>query len=160
MRSMVNVAIHPSQFPETLRVELLHSLRARELNPKFLYDGNKQTRKWLALHEAYSPARNDLGCVETYDTAFGVAVDRCAARRVHVISLGCGGGQKDLCLLKRLQQSGKQVSYTPCDVSVAMVLTARQAALEILDANACFPLVCDLLKTEDLAGMLGQQTPL
>ena len=159
MRSLVNVAIHPSQFPENLRRDLLTSLRARQLNHKFLYDGLKQTRKWLALHDACSPARNDIDCVEAYDEAFGAAADRVAARRVHVISLGCGGGQKDISLLKRLRQSGKQVGYTPCDVSVAMVLTARQAALEILDSNDCFPLVCDLLTADDLAGVLRQQTP-
>ncbi len=159
MRSLVNVAIHPSQFPENLRRDLLTSLRARQLNHKFLYDGIKQTQKWLALHEACSPARNDIDCVETYDKAFGAAAERVAARRVHVISLGCGGGQKDVSLLKRLRQSGKQVSYTPCDVSVAMVLIARQSALEILDSNDCFPLVCDLLTADDLAGVLRQQTP-
>src|SRR6266446_2182942 len=71
----------------------------------------------------------------------------------------CGGWQKDVSLLKRLRQSGKQVGYTPCDVSVAMVLTARQSALEVLDSNACFPLVVDLLTADDLAGVLRQQTP-
>jgi uncharacterized SAM-dependent methyltransferase len=159
MRSLANVAIHASQFPENLRRDLLTSLRARQLNHKFLYDGIKQTQKWLALHDACSPARNDIDCVETYDKAFGAAVDRAATRRVHVISLGCGGGQKDVALLKRLRQSGQRVSYTPCDASVAMVLTARQSALEILDSKDCFPLVCDLLTADDLAGVLRQQTP-
>jgi uncharacterized SAM-dependent methyltransferase len=160
MRSVANVDIHLSQFPENLRRDLLTSLRARQLNHKFLYDGLKQTRKWLALHEAFSPARNDIDCVETYDKALAKAVERCAARRVQVISLGCGGGQKDIPLLKRLLQSGKQVGYTPCDVSVAMVLTARQSALEILDSNECFPLVCDLLTSDDLAEALRQHTPI
>src|SRR6266536_1265800 len=158
MRSVANLVIHPSQFPENLRRDLLHSLRARQLNHKFLYDGLKQTRKWLALHDAFSPARNDFDCVVAYDKAFGEAVARAAARRVNVISLGCGGGQKDVSLLKRLRQNGKQVSYTPCDVSVAMVLTARQAALEILEPSDCFPLVCDLLTSDDLAVVLRQQT--
>src|SRR6185295_7806910 len=117
MRFPVNVAIHPSQFPENLRRDLVVSLRVGQLNHKFLYDGIKQTQKWLALHEACSPARNDIDCVETYDKAFGAAADRVAARHAHVISLGCGGGQKDVSLLKRLRQSGRQVSYTPCDVS-------------------------------------------
>src|SRR5262245_42713024 len=159
MRPLVNVAIHPSQFPENVRRDLLISLRARQLNHKFLYDGLKQTRKWLALHDAYSPARNDIDCAETYDKAFKSATDRTAASRAHVISLGCGGGQKDISLLKRLRQSGRQVGYTPCDVSVAMVLTARRSALEIVDAENCFPLVCDLLTAEDLAGLLQQQIP-
>src|SRR5881394_2124428 len=159
MRSLVNVAIHPSQFPEALRRDLLASLRARQLNHKFLYDGVKQTRKWLALHEACSPARLDLDCLEAYANAFGAAADRTAARRVHVISLGCGGGQKDLSLFQRLRQLGKQVSYTPCDVSLAMVLTARQSVLECVDSNDCFPLVCDLLTADDLAEVLRRHTP-
>ena len=159
MRPLVNVAIHSSQFPENVRRDLLTSLRARRLNHKFLYDGLKQTRKWLALHDACSPARNDTDCVETYDKAFKAAADRTTASRVHVISLGCGGGQKDVSLLKRLRQSGKQVGYTPCDVSVAMTLTARQSALGVVDSNDCFPLVCDLLTADDLAGVLRQQIP-
>jgi len=158
MRPLVNVAIHSSQFPENVRRDLLTSLRARQLNHKFLYDGLKQTRKWLALHDTCSPARNDVDCVETYDKAFKAAADRTEASKVHVISLGCGGGQKDISLLKRLRQSGKKVGYTPCDVSVAMVLTARQSALEVVDANDCLPLVCDLLTADDLAAVLQQQT--
>jgi uncharacterized SAM-dependent methyltransferase len=158
MRSPVNVAFHPSQFPENLRRDLVTSLRVRQLNHKFLYDGIKQTRKWLALHEACSPARNDVDCQETYDKAFGAAAERIRAPRVHVISLGCGGGQKDVALLRRLRRSGKRVSYTPCDVSVAMVLTARQSALEVVDPDSCFPLVVDLLTADDLAEVLGQQS--
>jgi len=159
MRSLAQVAIHHSQFPENVRRDLVSSLRARQLNHKFLYDGYKQTQKWLALHEAFSPARNNVDCVETYAKAFAAAAQRLVARGVHVISLGCGGGQKDVSLLKQLRQSGKQVSYTPADVSVAMVLTAREAALELLEPGDCFPLVCDLLTTDDLPEVLRQQTP-
>ena len=53
------------------------------------------------------------------------------------------------------QQDGRSCSVA----SVAMVLTARQAALEILDSKDCFPLVCDLLASDDLAGALRQQSP-
>jgi len=159
MGSLVNVAIHPSQSPEMLRRDLLVSLRARQVNHKFLYDGFKQTQKWLALHEACSPARNDLECMETYADAFRVAADRVTAHRVHVIGLGCGGGQKDVALMRRLQQNGKKVSYTPCDVSLAMVLSARESAMGFLNSNDCWPLVCDLQSADDLAEMLRQQSP-
>ena len=70
MSSVARVAIHPSQFPEQVRHDLLESLRTRRINHKFHYDSIKQTQKWLALHEAYSPARTDLNCVATYDAAF------------------------------------------------------------------------------------------
>jgi len=117
MLPVANVAIHPSQFPENVRRDLFESLRARKINHKFHYDSVKQTQKWLALHDACSPARNDIDCVETYDKAFGAAADRVASRRVQVISLGCGGGQKDVRLLKLLKAGGKKISYSPCDVS-------------------------------------------
>src|SRR6266403_2221097 len=73
MSSLVNVAIHPSQFPEAVRRDLLESLRTRQVNHKFHYDSIKQTQKWLALHQAYSPSRNDPDCVAVYDASFAAA---------------------------------------------------------------------------------------
>jgi uncharacterized SAM-dependent methyltransferase len=150
MITSVPVAIHPSQFPENVRRDLLASLRTRRVNHKFHYDSVKQTQKWLALHEAHSPARHDADCLSTYDHAFAEAAAQLKSRQVHIIGLGCGGGQKDVQLMKQLQLRGKKLSYTPCDVSVAMVLVARQAALGWVASEKCFPFVCDLATTEDL----------
>jgi len=157
MSSVAQVAIHHSQFPANVRNDLLASLRARRVNHKFHYDSVKQTQKWLALHEAYSPARTDANCAATYDAGFAAAVGRIAAPVVRVIGLGCGGGQKDARLLQLLLDSGKQVAYTPSDVSMAMVLVARAAALAIVAEGDCHPLVCDLATAEDLALVLDQQ---
>jgi len=154
MASSVQVTIHPSQFPENVRRDLLASLRTRRVNHKFHYDSVKQTQKWLALHEAHSPARYDKNCLATYDCAFAEAVKRIKARPVYVIGLGGGGGQKDVQLMKQLQAHGKNISYTPCDVSVAMVLVARQAARELLPAKNCFPFVCDLATADNLPAQL------
>ena len=150
MSSLVNVAIHSSQFPEKVRRDLLDSLRARAVNHKFHYDSVKQTQKWLALHQVHSPSRNDADCAATYDRAFEAATSRIDSKEVHLIGLGCGGGQKDTRLLRLLKERDKQVFYTPCDVSTAMVLTAREAALSVLPAEQCFPLVCDLPDVDDL----------
>ena len=62
--------IHASQFPEKVRRDLLESLRARRVNHKFHYDSIKQTQKWLALHQEYSPTRNDADCRAVYETSF------------------------------------------------------------------------------------------
>ena len=62
MSSLAHIAIHPSQFPEQVRRDLLESLRTRQVNHKFHYDSIKQTQKWLALHGAYSPSRTDPEC--------------------------------------------------------------------------------------------------
>ena len=157
MSSVARVTIHPSQFPGQVRRDLLESLHARRVNHKFHYDSIKQTNKWLALHEAYSPARTDADCAAIYDASFSAAVNRLNASEIHVIGLGCGGGQKDTRLLKLLQKAGKRVVYTPSDVSVAMVLVARAAALALVPESDCHPLVCDLATADDLAEVLDQQ---
>ena len=59
MSALIQVNIHASQFPEQVLADLRDSLRLRQLNHKFLYDSTRQTQKWLAVHEAYSPARTD-----------------------------------------------------------------------------------------------------
>jgi uncharacterized SAM-dependent methyltransferase len=154
MSSLVQVAIHASQFPDKVRRDLLESLRTRRVSHKFHYDSVKQTQKWLALHQAFSPSRTDADCAATYDRSFAAVVARIDARRVHLIGLGCGGGQKDTRLLKLLQHSGKKVFYTPSDVSTAMVLTAWQTATAVVAPEDCFPLVCDLASADDLPAVL------
>jgi uncharacterized SAM-dependent methyltransferase len=156
MSSVVNVAIHASQFPDAVRRDLLTSLRTRRVNHKFHYDSVKQTQKWLRLHQAYSPSRTDSGCLAAYEQGFASALTGLADDRVHVIGLGCGGGQKDTRLLRQLTSFGKETCYTPCDVSTAMVLVARQAALAVLPPENIFPLVCDLASADDLPGVLKQ----
>lgn len=151
MKSVANVRIHASQFPENVRRDLLASLRTRCVNHKFHYDSVKQTQKWLALHQVYSPTRNDADCVAMYEKSFAVAATRISSSSVHVIGLGCGGGQKDTRLLKLLSAAGKEISYTPCDVASAMVLVARQTALTLVPDENCFPFVCDLAAAEDLS---------
>jgi uncharacterized SAM-dependent methyltransferase len=151
--SLARVTIHSSQFPENVRAELLHCLRARNVNQKFHYESYKQAQQWLALHEAYSPSRTDPGCRAMYDSSFAAAAGRAAAA-VEVIGLGCGGGRKDARLLRLLAAHGKDVSYRPCDVSLALALTARQAACEAVGNLRCDPLVCDLALADDLREVL------
>ena len=140
---MATISIHESQFPENVRCDLIASLRTRKINHKFHYDSVKQTQKWLALHQIYSPSRNDADCAATFDRAFIEATEQIKSKQVHIIGLGCGGGQKDTRLLKLLKARGKETFYTPCDVSTAMVLIARQAARAAVPEKNSFPLVCD-----------------
>jgi uncharacterized SAM-dependent methyltransferase len=156
MSSVAKVLIHASQFPEKVRRDLFESLRARRVNHKFHYDSVKQTQKWLALHQAYSPTRNDVDCRSIYTQAFKAAAEKIKSSRVHVIGLGCGGGQKDTQLLKLLKARGREIFYTPCDVSTAMVLVAHQTALAVVPEKNCFSLVCDLATADDLDDALEQ----
>jgi len=144
------ISIHKSQFPVNVRRDLLQSLRARKINHKFHYDSVKQTQKWLALHQIHSPTRNDKNCRAIYEQSFEAAAAKIKSKSVHVIGLGCGGGQKDTRLLKLLKARRKEIFYTPCDVSSAMVLTARKTALSVLPETNCFPCVCDLATADGL----------
>lgn len=155
MSSAARVTIHASQFPENVRHDLLASLRTRKVNHKFHYDSVKQTNQWLALHQMHSPSRNDDDCTAAYARAFAGAVATMENKEIHVLGLGCGGGQKDTRLLKLLRAAGKELSYAPCDVAVAMTLVARQIALEVVPAEKCFPLVCDLATADDLPEVLA-----
>ena len=157
MKAAANVLIHGSQFPESARRDLIESLRTRCVNHKFHYDSIKQTQKWLALHQIYSPSRNDADCAAAYDRAFAEAAGQIKSKRVHVIGLGCGGGQKDTRLLKLLKRGGKELFYTPCDVSTAMVLGAHRAAVSVVLEKNCFPFVCDLASARDLPAVFAEQ---
>jgi uncharacterized SAM-dependent methyltransferase len=144
MSVTANVAFHSSQFPEQIRSDLLKSLRTRQITHKFHYDSVKQTQKWLALHQQFSPSRNDENCRAIYDRSFQAVAHTANREAVHVIGLGCGGGQKDSRLLRALKRRENEIFYTPCDVASAMVLTARGTALSVLSEKRIFPMVCDL----------------
>jgi len=150
MSSLANVTIHKSQFPENVRRDLINSLRTGQVNHKFHYDSVKQAQNWLALHHAYSPSRTDPDCAAIYDRSFKAVANQIKAKRVHLIGLGCGGGQKDTRLLRMLSKKGTELFYTPSDVSTAMVLIAREAALKVIPDANCSPFVCDLVLAKDL----------
>ena len=145
--------IDRSQFPENVRRDLLGSLRARALNHKFHYESHKQAAKWLALHEAYSPARRDDSCLRIYDDAFRGALAALDTSQVHLVGLGCGGGQKEARLLELLNAPAS-VRYTASDVSLPLVLVAQEAAQKFLARENLHGLVCDLATTTELAGAL------
>jgi L-histidine Nalpha-methyltransferase len=153
--SGANVFIHESQFPDALRRELLRSFRTRRINHKFHYESHKQAQKWLAVHEAHSPARIDRECRRIYDDAFAETAKIFADKPVRVVGLGCGGGQKDARLIELLSRSGERVSYAPVDVSVPLVLVARGRVLKFLSAEKIAPLCCDLALADDVSALLN-----
>ena len=156
MNAPVHVAIHPSQFPESVRRDLLASLRSRKIAHKFHYDSVKQTQQWLALHRQFSPWLKDPSYTRIYDSAFALAANHVHGKRAQVIALCCGDGRKDARLLSLLRRRKKEISYVPCDGSLPMVLLARMAALKFVSANRCHPFVCDLQNTEDLRACFSE----
>ncbi|HTV42786.1 MAG TPA: L-histidine N(alpha)-methyltransferase [Candidatus Sulfotelmatobacter sp.] len=155
MSATANVTIHSSQFPEQIRRDLLESLRSRKIAHKFHYDSVKQTQKWLALHQQFSPSRTDENCRAIYEQSFAAATQNIKPGKLHVIGLGCGGGQKDTRLIQALKRRTNEIVYTPSDVASAMVLTARQTALSVLGEDRIFPFVCDLQTAANLSDTLN-----
>ena len=156
MAAPIKLIVHPSQFPAAVRGERIRSLRAREVNHKFHYESYKQAQKWLALHETFSPARTDPDCTRIYDEAFRAAASGCSSKSVHLVGLGCGGGQKEARLLDLLAQSGRQLGYTPVDVSAALVLVAASAARAVLEPTP--GIVVDLALVSHLTELVDSQS--
>src|SRR5882724_9887024 len=155
MPAAIELIVDPSQFPGAVQDELLRSLRARAINHKFHYDSYKQTQKWLAVHNAFSPARTDPNCARIYDEAFAAAASECSSKSVHLVGLGCGGGQKEARLLGLLGQSGGKLNYTPVAVSAPMLLVAASVARSLLEPSA--GIVADLNLATDLKELLASQ---
>jgi L-histidine Nalpha-methyltransferase len=149
---VIHVAIHPSQFPDQVRADLLKSLRARAIQHKFHYESYKQAQKWLAVHEAHSPARNDSGCAAVYDEAFRWAAGKFQRADVCVIGLGCGGGHKDAALLGCLKTAGIRPVYSAVDVSLSLVIMARLRAAGFAESTT--GLVCDLEMADGIQDQL------
>lgn len=159
VREPVPILVDASQFPEAVARNLFESFKTRRLNHKFLYSSYRQAAKWLKLHEAHSPARNDPDCQRVYDEAFRGACEMMKHQRVTVIGLGCGGGQKDARFLELLARDGRKVRYVPADVSMPLVLTAAERARAIKRVVVASGLVCDLGTAADLAKTFKRIVP-
>ena len=135
---------------------LLEGLRARRIAPKFHYQSYKQAQLWLTLHRACSPAWLDPECAALYDRSFAAATASVPGRRACLIGLGCGGGYKEARLLRALAAPGLELSYLPCDVSLALVLESARQALIACPGLPCHPLLCDLALAADLPAVLDR----
>ena len=53
------IDFHDSQWPDAVAERLVADLREGQIPGRFLYDSPAQSARWLAYHEAWSPARTD-----------------------------------------------------------------------------------------------------
>ena len=154
-----SITVHASQFPENVQRGLREGLRARRIAPKYLYESRQQARKWLALHEAFSPSRTDPEASAIYARSFAAAAGVMGQNAARLIGLGCGGGQKEARLLGLLAQKVNELSYTPCDGSLALLLASVREAQTAAPGAPCHPLLCDLGAAEDWAEVFDQLDP-
>jgi uncharacterized SAM-dependent methyltransferase len=156
----LTLTFHDSQYPAQIAEQLRHGLRTKHLSSKFLYDSPAQAQRWLAYHQAYSPSRTEPNLLALYQQAFQTALDTCASPVLHYVSLGCGGGMKDVLLLQQAQAHCQSLYFTPMDTSAALVLETMLRLQQTLPSLPSFPLVVDLDVEPDLTALLAQsETP-
>lgn len=146
----------PGQFPAAQDAQLHDAILRRSLDAKFLYSSNRQALRWLHVHATHSPVARGADALSCYREAFETTAARLAGP-VDVLSLGCGGGAKDVQLLRMLHGSERVRSYLATDASPALVLTALQAASE-LDRLARRGHVADLLNILDPTPFAGHDS--
>ena len=159
MEWTVNVAVDRSAFPDRTRARILEGLRRKRVDAALLYSGWRQTEKWIALHRAVSPASGAGEVKELYSSAFNAIAAASAANVLHVIGLGCGDGAKDTDCVARIRDTGKAAIYSPCDISMEMVLTAQSNASSAIRGLQCTPLLFDLLECSTLPGIFKSFDP-
>lgn len=136
--------IHPSQSPARVEAQRADCLRQRSVAAKFHYETPRQAELWLKLHAQYAPP-SDMA--SPYEAAAKALADTWPYSDDTLIALGCGGGEKDLTILKALPHG---THFVPTDVSEPLALKAAKAV-----PNAT-PLVFDLATAESLPTFLDQ----
>lgn len=158
----VTLTFHDSQYPGQMAAQLQQGLRSRRLASKFLYASPAQAQRWLVYHQAYSPSRTAADLLHLYVQAFRAALRTHPRPDVHYISLGCGGGTKDILFLQEALPRHRRVGFTPMDTSAALVVETMLRLQDTLPevARHSWPLVADLEARPELASFLEQaETP-
>ncbi|MGE3536032.1 MAG: L-histidine N(alpha)-methyltransferase [Candidatus Tectimicrobiota bacterium] len=152
----VTLTIHDSQYPDRLAEHVRQGLRTRQLPGQLLYASPAQAQRWLAYHQAYSPSRTEPALLQLYSAAFQTALQALAPRAFHYVSLGCGGGTKDLLCLQQAARRCPTLLFTPTDGSTALVVETMLRVQDALPSLPSAPLVLDLGLRPDLTAWLAQ----
>lgn len=91
----VAVWMDDSVRPDRQARALHDAMRGGRVPGGALYATPFQALRWLALHEAWSPARRDAGVQGAYDDVWAALAAGLGDERWALVSLGCGGGQKE-----------------------------------------------------------------
>lgn len=111
----IHLTVHDSCFPRERQDRLVRALEMHRIPPAQLYTSEAQASRWLAYHEAWSPApQPEVQAV--YDRAFAGLTRPFPTW----VSLGAGGGAKEA----RALASGTHAPdrYLPSDASAALVV--------------------------------------
>ena len=147
---MNEALVHPSQSPAQVEIDRAECIRQRNVAAKFHYETDRQAALWLKLHERHASSGE---MIQPYGEAAKALASIWPYSDGSLIALGCGGGEKDIAILKALP---KGTRFVPTDVSKPLALKAAQIAGEFYPGAAATPLVFDLATADDLLEFLNQ----
>ena len=154
----LKLTFHESQYPKRLAALHREALHARRLPARLLYDSPAQAQLWLKYHQKYSPSRTEPELLTLYERAFKAAVLSASPHRpLHYVSLGCGGGNKDVLFVRNALDLAGSLHVSPMDTSPALVLETMLRLGEALPPLAASPMVVDLAAEPDIGPWLTQQ---
>lgn len=150
------IAIDQSGKEEALRLEAIASLRAGQIDPKFLYATPEQAELWKRVflrHSPTSPINRNPEFVRIYDEAFARMAGETDSSRIFLVGLGGGTGLKEAALCARLMQAGREVVFSAIDISRDLVM---EASMKVAGAGAVVErgLICDLAQIAFLSSWL------
>jgi len=157
---MPDVRVDESASPAAHRAGLITALEARRVDNRFHYVGERASRQWRGLAASHSPAQDADDGVQAYDEAAMALITALPDGRVHLIGVACGDGMKERRLLGALRTAGRaQISATPVDVSLPLVVAAGQAMGQVPGVDATQGVVVDIIAVPDLAPLLAPWLP-
>ena len=146
---MSPLVIHPGLNEQTLNQERILCLKQGRVTPKFHYETQRQSELWLKVHEQFAPPA-DVSAL--YESAGQYLSQLIKPDYLTLVALGCGGGEKDISILRNLPA---QVNFIPTDVSVPLVQAVTQRAKS---DGLCvgLSLAFDLFSAENVRNFIGQ----
>ena len=155
----IPIQIHSSALPVNRYAALHRSLKTRAIHPRLHYQTAEQSHKWLLVHRKFSPAVARVKTFQIYKKAAVRLIKNWDLSSAHIVSLGCGDGNKDILFLQSFYQHKHSIQYVPCDINTELVLQATIRAARIVPFSKCMPTVCDLEHTKDFNAYLNSKLP-
>jgi L-histidine N-alpha-methyltransferase len=152
----LKIDFHPSARGGALEQDVLESLRANRIAPKLLYVTARQAELWRQVNLRHSPIHGNPEFARIYREAFKRNIEKISSKRVQLVGLGCGTGQKELELYSSLAAHGHEALFSAIDVSRDLVMESVQ---KLVSAGAGHErsLVCDLGEADYLAHWLDRE---
>jgi Histidine-specific methyltransferase, SAM-dependent len=155
--STFTLDFHSSIRSGARRQRIVEALRNNRLDPSLLYATPQQAALWREVFLRHSPIHTNPEFTRIYREAFCQISEQVAGKKISVVGLGAGTGQKELALYHALKNSQREILFSAIDVSADLVLEAVEK-LTTAGANHERSLVVDLGEADFLAEWLGQRT--